>query len=187
MLVDQNPGRAAILEQALRDQGYDVVARISAGEHLQAEVERVRPDVVIVDAESPDRDILEHVASLNRASPKPVLMFAEDSDTDTIEAAVRAGVSAYVVDGFSGARLRPLMQVAIARFREFQALRRELEETRAKLADRKDVERAKGLLISRRGLSEDEAYRALRKLSMDRNLSIGEAARNLLAMADLLG
>jgi response regulator NasT len=186
MLVDQAPGRAAILEQALRDHGCEVVCRVGQDAFLPAEVERFRPDIVIIDAESPDRDTLEHVASVNREQPKPVLMFADASDNETIQAAVRAGVSAYVVDGFDPRRLRPIMDVAIARFREYQALRRELEETRTKLADRKDVDRAKGLLMERKALGEEAAYKALRKMAMDRNQSIGEVARNLLAVAALL-
>jgi response regulator NasT len=114
-------------------------------------------------------------------------MFAEESDRDTIQAAVRAGVSAYVVDGFSHRRLRAVMDLAIARFREYQALRQELEEAYAKLADRKDIERAKGILMARRGLDEDAAYRLLRKMAMDRNKKIGEVARSLLSAVELLG
>ena len=186
MLVDQNPGRAAILEQALSDQGYTVVARITDGRDLQERVEQARPDVIIIDLESPDRDTLEHVAGLNRHNPRPVLMFAEESDAQTITAALQAGVSAYVVDGFSKQRLRPIMEVAIARFREYQALRQELQQVRSELADRKDVERAKGILMKRKGISEDQAYRHLRKLAMDRNMKIGEVARNLIAVVDLL-
>lgn len=186
MLVDETPGRAAILEQALRDEGYDVVARLTTGQDLEAEVLRVRPDVIIVDMDSPDRDTLEHMSSISRHLPRPILLFAEHGDSDTITAAVRAGVSAYVADGFSQRRLRPILEVAIARFREFQALRSELEETRSKLADRKDVEKAKGELMRRKGLTEEQAYKALRKMAMDRNQRIGDVARNLLAVMELI-
>jgi response regulator NasT len=185
MLLDRNPGRAALLREALAAQGYEVVA---PGElDLQAEVERVRPDLIIIDMGSPDRDILEHVGTLSRSNPKPVLMFADASDRDTMRAAIRAGVSAYVVDGFSEGRLRSVMELAIARFEEYQRLRVELEDARAKLADRRDIERAKGLLMQRRRLTEDEAHRALRKMAMDRNLTLGDAARALIAALDLLG
>jgi response regulator NasT len=187
MLLDRNPGRAALLEEALEAQGYHVVSRVAAERDLQAEVERVRPDLIIIDMESPDRDTLEHLGTIRRSNPKPVLMFADASDRDTMRAAIRAGVSAYVVDGFSPGRLRSVMELAIARFEEYQQLRVELEDARAKLADRRDVERAKGLLIQRRRLTEDEAHRALRKMAMDRNLTIGDAARALISALDLLG
>jgi response regulator NasT len=187
MLLDRNPGRAALLEDALRLDGYQVVSRPVHGMDLQAEVERVRPDLIIIDMESPDRDTLEHLGTLHRSSPKPVLMFADASDRDTMRAAIRAGVSAYVVDGFSPGRLRSVMELAIARFEEFQRLRVELEDARAKLADRRDIERAKGLLMQRRRVSEAEAHRALRKMAMDRNLTLGDAARALISALELLG
>lgn len=187
MLIDLNPGRAALLEQALRDNGCDVVARVSTHEDLLVRLDEVRPDVIIIDMESPDRDTLESLRSISRDQPRPIVMFAEKSDSGTIEEAVRAGVSAYVVDGMSASRMRPIIDVAIARFREYQALRQELEETKTKLADRKDVDKAKGILMQRKGIGEDEAYSALRKMAMDRNIKIGDAARTLIAAAELLG
>lgn len=187
MLLDRNPGRAALLEEALVAHGYEVVSNVDAEIDLQAEVERVRPDLVIIDMGSPDRDILEHVGTLSRSNPKPVLMFADASDRDTMRAAIRAGVSAYVVDGFSEGRLRSVMELAITRFEEYQRLRAELEDARAKLADRRDIERAKGMLMQRRRLTEDEAHRALRKMAMDRNLTLGDAARALISALELLG
>ena len=187
MLVDDNRNRVAILEQALQDAGYEVVARLATGDPLLEQVRTVQPDIVLIDMESPDRDILESMRSISRDAPRPIVMFAERSDSATIQAAVRAGVSAYVVDGLSDKRLKPIMEVAIARFREYEALRRELEQTRGQLADRKVVEQAKGLLMKRRGMDEEEAYQALRKMAMDRNQRLAEVARNLIAMADLLG
>lgn len=187
LLLDRNPGRAALLEEALAAEGYQVVSRLAPGIDLQAEVERARPDLVIIDMDSPDRDTLEHLGTLNRNNPKPVLMFADASDRDTMRAAIRAGVSAYVVDGFSPGRLRSVMELAIARFEDYQGLRGELEDARAKLADRRDVEKAKGLLMQRRRLTEDEAHRALRKMAMDRNLTFGDAARALISALELLG
>lgn len=187
MLLDRNPGRADLLEEALNGQGYEVVSYLEPQLDLQAEVERVRPELVIIDMGSPDRDILEHLGTLSRSNPKPVLMFADAGDRDTLRAAIRAGVSAYVVDGFSAGRLRAVMDLAIARFEEYQRLRRALEDARAKLADRREVERAKGLLMQRRRLTEDEAHRALRKMAMDRNLTLGDAARALISAFELLG
>ena len=187
MLLDRNSSRSALLEEALVCEGYQVVSRLALGMDLHTEVERVRPDLIIIDMDSPDRDTLEHLGTLNRSNPKPVLMFADASDRDTMRAAIRAGVSAYVVDGFSANRLRSVMELAIARFEEYQGLREELEDARTKLADRRDIERAKGLLMQRRRLPEDEAHRALRRMAMDRNFTLGDAARALISALELLG
>ena len=186
LLIDRSPGRAAILEQALKDAGYVVAAKLTGVVDLYNEVERIEPDVIIIDLESPDRDTLEQMREISRDRPKPVVMFADDDDSDTIRQAVKAGVSAYVVDGLAGKRVKPLMEVAIARFREYQALREELAEAKSTLAERKLVDKAKGLLMQRRGMSEDEAYKALRKMAMDSNKRIAEVAENILAVADLL-
>lgn len=187
MLVDKSAGRSAILEQALKDQGHEVVARLGENEDLLSSVRRLEPDIILIDMELPDRDTLESMRMINRQVPRPVVMFADQSDGGTIQEAVRAGVSAYIVDGLSPGRLKPIMDVAIARFREFQALRDELEETRGKLADRKDIDKAKGILMRQKGLSEEAAYAALRKLAMDRNQRLGEVARMLISAAELLG
>jgi response regulator NasT len=187
MLIDANRGRAAILEQALADAGCQVVARLSEPGDLLKQVQELAPDVILIDVDSPDRDILENLYWLDRNQPHPIVMFAEDAASDTIGAAVRAGVSAYVVDGLQPQRVRPIIEVAIARFREFQALRRELEETRNKLAERKVIEKAKGLLMQQKNSSEEEAYQALRKLAMDRNQRLAEVARNVIAVLELLG
>lgn len=187
MLVDDQPARAALLEQALLDHSYKVIARLSSAEGLAGQVASLQPDVIIIDIESPDRDTLEHMASLHRDNPRPVVMFAEEGDTSSIERAMRAGVSAYVVDGLNPARVKTIVDVAVARFREFQALRRELEETRTQLADRKQIDRAKGLLMKQRGLDEQQAYNAMRKMAMDRGQRLAEVASNIIAVFDLLG
>lgn len=186
MLIDQDTGRAAILEQALRDQGHEVVARLSTQDGILARVQDIQPDIIIIDMESPDRDTLESLSTISRDQPRPIVMFAEQGDSDSIESAVRAGVSAYIVDGLNPQRLKPIMDVAIARFREYQALRRERDEARSKLADRVDIDRAKAILMKTKGLSEDQAYHSLRKLAMDRNLRLGEAARAVIAVSELL-
>ena len=187
MLVDDQPARAALLEQALRDNQFSVIARLSSAAGLAEQVEKLQPDIIIIDIESPDRDTLENMAILHRDNPRPVVMFAEEGDSGTIERAVRAGVSAYVVDGLNPSRVKPIVDVAIARFREFQALRQELQETRSQLADRKQIDRAKGLLMKQRGLDEQEAYAAMRKMAMDRGQKIGEVANNIIAVLELLG
>lgn len=186
MLVDDQPARAALLEQALRDHHYHVIARLSSAAGLAEHVARLEPDVIIIDIESPDRDTLEHMASLHRDNPHPVVMFAEEGDSNSIERAMRAGVSAYVVDGLNPARVKTIVDVAIARFREYQALRRELEETRTQLADRKQIDRAKGLLMKHRNLSEEQAYNAMRKMAMDRSQRLVEVASNIIAVLALL-
>ncbi len=186
MLIDESRGRAALLEQALADAGHRVVGRFDAGDDLQGRIKDVRPDIVLIDMESPGRDILEHLRLLNAETPHPIVLFAEQSDGTMAVEAIKAGVSAYVVDGLQPHRLKDIMAVAIARFREYQALRRELEETRSRLAERKVIEKAKGMLMARKGLSEEEAYRSLRKMAMDRNQRLGEVAQNVIALLELL-
>ena len=186
MLVDSNPERTNTLEEALTAAGHRVVARVITGADLAAEVAAVAPDVIIIDVDAPDRDTLEHMRAISREQPRPVVMFTNDDNAETIRAAVRAGVSAYVVDGLSANRVMPVLEVAIARFEEFQAMREELEQTRATLADRKLIERAKGILMRNSQLDEEAAYRAMRKLAMDRNLRIADLARSLIAASELL-
>jgi response regulator NasT len=185
-LVDGEPERAALLRRALEDAGHQVVARLAPGENLLAGVESSLPDIIIIDVDSPDRDILESLRHLHTSAPRPVIMFAANDDTEVIERAIHSGVSAYVVDGLSSHRVKAVMEVAIARFREFQALRDELHKTQCRLADRKDVDVAKSLLMSHKGMAEPEAYQALRKLAMDRNQTVGEVARNLIAVMRIL-
>ena len=187
MLIDDNRGRAALLEQALADTGCQVVTRLDRPSDLLKKVKELEPDVILIDVDSPDRDTLENLYWLDRNHPRPIVMFAADAASDTIGAAVRAGVSAYVVDGLHPQRVRPIIEVAIARFREFQALRRELEATRNKLAERKLIEKAKGLLMQQKSYSEEEAYQALRKVAMDRNQRLAEVAQNVISVLELLG
>lgn len=187
MLVDENRGRLAILTQALKDADHQVVAQLDGTENLLEQVSQVKPDIILIDLESPSRDTLESLRSISQDQPKPIVMFAERSDQATTESAIHAGVSAYVVDGLNPDRLKPLVEVAIARFREFQALRQELAETRSKLAERKIIEKAKGLLMQKKQLNEQEAYQALRKMAMDRNQRIGEVAQNVIDVMELLG
>lgn len=186
MLIDERPGQPHVLEQALQEQGYAVVARLGMNDDWRARVREMSPDVVIVDAAAPGRDLVEHLQSIGREQPRPIVLFAASGDSDTINAAVRAGVSAYVVDGLSKARIKPIVAVAIARFREFQALRTELARAQNDLKERKAIEKAKGILMRHRGVSEDEAYAALRKMAMDRNRRLGDVARDLITAAEML-
>ncbi|MBU0543137.1 MAG: ANTAR domain-containing protein [Gammaproteobacteria bacterium] len=187
LLVDEEPGRAAILERALLDAGYVLVSRLSSADRLVEHVAVSQPDIVIVDIDSPDRDCLENMAVLSRSNPKPVIMFSDEDNEDTIASAIKAGVSAYVADGMNPDRVRPIVQVAVARFREFQALKNELQQTRDQLADRKLIDKAKGLLMKHRNFNEDEAYHAMRKLAMERNQRLVDTARNVIEVFEMLG
>jgi response regulator NasT len=186
MLIDEQPDRFALVEQALQADGHEIVARLSTSDDLIAAVERAQPDIIIVDLQSPGRDTLEHMHSIARDRPRPIVMFTNDGDSATIERAIKAGVTAYVVDGLNPERIRPILDVAIHRFREFQQLRQELEQARNQLAERKVIEKAKGILMKKRGMDEDQAYRMLRKMAMDRNLRLADLARSLIAAADIL-
>ena len=185
-LVDEKPERSNDLERALVAEGYDVLARLSSGGDLRARITELSPDVIIVDMQSPERDVLEDMQRLQAEEPRPVVMFVDESDSDSIRAAVRAGVSAYVVDGLRSRSVRPIVEVAIARFEAFQALREELDAARVSLEERKLIERAKGILMQRRSVGEAEAYQMLRRAAMDRQLKLVEVARHLIEIAELL-
>ena len=186
MLVDQSPERSVILNQALSDAGYDVVARFNNSEDMNRRVAEVQPDLIIIDMDSPDRDTIENMRHVTNDNPKPIVMFANKTDSDTIQRAVKAGVSAYIVDGLNAERVQPIMEVAIARFREFQALRNELLDTQSKLADRKIIEKAKGLLMDKHKLSESDAYNAMRQMAMNQNKSMSEVAKSVAVMLEAI-
>ena len=187
MLVDHDPERSGSLEAALTAAGYQHIIRVNPQDQLLNAVRIAQPDIIIIDMQSPDRDTLESLRSVNREMPKPIVFFAEQSDLDTTRAAINAGVSAYIVDDVPSKRLKSVLDVAIARFLEHQKLKEELEDYKTRLQDRKDVDNAKGILMQHRQLSEEEAYQLLRKMAMDRNMKIGEAARNFIAAMALLG
>ncbi|MEZ5593535.1 MAG: ANTAR domain-containing protein [Gammaproteobacteria bacterium] len=187
LLIDENPGRAASLEQALRDAGHDVLLHPANACNVLDQVEKIRPDIVLIDMASPDRDVLEHLRGMPQEHAKPVVLFAEHSDDAVFAAALRAGVSAYVVDAINPQLLKSIMQVAISQFEEYQALRQELADVRVRLAERKLIDKAKGMLMQQKNLTEEAAYNMLRKLAMDRNQRLGEVARNVISVLDLLG
>jgi len=182
MIVDQVVERAEVLEQALVRAGYDVIAYVPSTYDLHRQVRARQPDIVIIDMDSPDRDTLENICVVSRDEPRPVVMFAHDGNTEKIRAATLAGVSAYVVGGMSAERIRPIIDAAVARFDQFQALKRELDDIEEKLADRKVIERAKGILMKGRQLSEEEAFRALRKQAMQSNAKLATVARQVIDM-----
>jgi two-component system, response regulator / RNA-binding antiterminator len=186
MVVDDDDERRGALCRALEAAGHQVVEEVQSTLHLARRVARVQPDVIIIDTNSPDRDTLEHVCVITQNAPRPIVMFAADGDARTIREAVRAGVSAYVVDGLSADRVQPIIDAAVARFEQLQALRSELANAQTQLSDRKRIERAKGILMKQKGLSEEEAHRWLRKAAMDENLKLAEVAEQVVRAAKLL-
>jgi two-component system, response regulator / RNA-binding antiterminator len=186
LLVDQSARRSTPLQQSLASAGYEVVGRVPSSANLYRAVAEWQPDVIIIDVDSPSRDTLEHIIVSGRDDPRPIVMFTHDGDTEKIRSATRAGVSAYVVGGLESERIRPILDAAIARFDEFRAVRQELNDAKLKLSERKTVERAKGVLMKQRGLSEDDAYALMRKLAMDRNVKLAELAQQIVDAATLL-
>lgn len=186
LVIDEAEGRAGEICAGLAVAGYQVAALLPSALDLAAKVEQISPDIILIQTDSPSRDTLEHLAVVNKDFPRPVVMFASKGDGPVVRKALKAGVSAYIVDGLTSKRLKPVIDVAIARFEEYQELRRERDEATQKLADRKLIDRAKGVLMKARNYDEDEAYAALRKLAMDRGEPIGKVARQVIEMADLL-
>jgi response regulator NasT len=186
LLIDENRERAALLQKALADSGYRVTAVISADEDWHRRILTDNADVILIDMDSPDRDTFEYLTGLKESRPKPVVMFANDDDRQVIQAAVKAGVSAYVADSINPKRLRGILDVAVARFTEYQAMREELEAAKTKLSERKLIEKAKGILMQQKGMDEDTAYRTLRKLAMDKNVKIADIAEQLIQFSNLL-
>ena len=179
--------RSRALRIGLLENNFNLIAALPADVFLSERLAQLQPDMIIVDAESEARDALEHVVMATRAARRPIVMFTNDEDTTHVKDAVAAGVSAYIVAGLAPQRIRPILDVAMARFQHEQALRAELADAKTELQDRKTIDRAKGVLMQRQGLSEQAAYEKLRKTAMDKGLKLGEVARRMLEMVDLLG
>ena len=186
MVVDESTECAELLRQGLQAAGHIVVATLGGTINMLAQVERHKPDVIVISMDSPDRDSLEHICVVSQNQPKPIVLFTQAQDSNTIEAAVRAGVTAYVVDGLESSRVHSILNVAVARFNQYQALQLELAQSKAEIGERKQIERAKGLLMKQRRWDEDTAFRALRKMAMDRNIRLAEAAEQVIAVTKLL-
>jgi two-component system, response regulator / RNA-binding antiterminator len=187
LVVDESAERAELVREGLRVAGYEVAASLSSPLALLEAIERLQPDVIVVDTESPSRDVLEHLVVMSQHTPRPVVMFASDAAPEKIREATRAGVSAYVVDGLAPERIQPIIDAALARFEEVQSLRAQLAEANLRLAERKLVDRAKGLLMKSRRLDEPAAYDLMRRMAMDRKLRLAEIARRIIDASDLLG
>lgn len=179
--------RTRILRIALLEAGYNVVATLPGDRFLPERLVQIQPDLIVVDAESQGRDILEHVVMATRDERRPIVMLSDDPDTSHVRRAIAAGVSAYVAAGTTAAQIKPVLDVALARFEHEERLRSELADARNQLEERKVIDRAKGLLMTRQGLPEQEAYARLRKAAMDRGLKLSEVAQRLIDAADLLG
>ena len=186
LLIEDGVASPQLLRQQLQQLGCEVLGTVDNAALIHDCVQRLQPDVVIVNAESPTRDTLENLAALNDALPRPVVVFAEDPADAPMRRALQAGVSAYVVAGLQPQRLAPVLQVAIARFEQDLALRQELDRAQAQLAARKTIERAKGILMQEAGLDEEAAYQRLRKLAMDRKLPMAELAARIIEAQSLL-
>ena len=182
MLVDDLPERAAVVEQHLVAAGYEIVSRLPNASGILFQIEQHQPDIILIDLQSPGRDVLESLSVINAHNPKPVVMFSEEEDPSFIEDAVDAGVSAYLMGGFDAKRVKPVIDVAIAQFKSFQSLRKALSNTRGQLESISVIERAKRLLIDQHNFSEDEAHQQLRSLAMNTNQSMQQAAESVEAI-----
>lgn len=179
--------RSRALRIGLLENGFNLVATLPADVFLTDRLAQLQPDMIIVDAESEARDALEHVVMATRDARRPIVMFTNDEDTSHVKDAVAAGVSAYIVAGLAPQRIRPILDVAMARFQHEQKLRAELASAKTELQERKVIDRAKGLLMQRQGLSEQAAYEKLRKTAMDKGLRLADVAQRMLDVVDLLG
>ena len=185
LVIDENRARGAVIEAGLREAGHGQVRIVADMLGLVREIESYAPDVIVVDLENPNRDRLEQFFQVSRTVRRPIAMFVDRSDAEAMEAAIAAGVSAYVVDGLRKERVKPILDMAILRFEAFSRLERELDEARSELADRKTVEKAKGLLMRMRGLSEEEAYRLLRTTAMNEKRKLVDIAQSVVTAASL--
>jgi len=179
--------RGADLRIGLLESGYDIVASLPADFFLAERIAQLQPDMIIVDSESDARDVLEHIVIATRDARRPIVLFTDDQSTSSMDAAMEAGVSAYIVAGLQPARIKPVLDVALARFKREQVLLDALSETRQKLLDRKVIERAKGLLMRRGDLTEEQAYARLRAMAMNKNLKLADVAQRIVDVEDLLG
>lgn len=181
MLVDDHTSRAQLVEENLKAAGFEVLSVISSATGLLFQIEQHRPDVVLIDLQSPDRDVLESLAIVNRHSPTAMVMFAEEDDPDYIRDAVDAGISTYLTEGMNPDKVRPVIEVAMAQFKVYQGLRNELDTARTQLEDRTLIEKAKGLLMLQKRITENEAHQLLTKLAMNNNQKLRDVAQTVIA------
>jgi len=186
VIVDESPIRAAILEEGLREAGYTSVVQISEMRSLLARIYAIDPDIILIDLENPSRDVLEQMFQVSRAVRRPIAMFVDQSDSASIQASVDAGVSAYIVDGLKKERIKPILDLCVSRFNAFSKLQDELERAKSALEDRKVIDRAKGILMKVKGLTEEEAYVLMRSTAMREKKKVGEIAQSILTASEML-
>ncbi len=187
LVIDENVSRAHLIEAALNEVGHDDVSLVHSVEGVAAKIAALDPDVVVIDLDNPNRDMLENLFQLTRSIQRPIAMFVDQSDQGSMEAAIDAGVSAYVVDGLRPNRIKPILDMAVSRFNAYTRMMNELEQAKGELAARKTIDRAKGILMKAKGLSEGEAYAFLRKTAMNQNRKIAEVAETLVLASDMMG
>jgi two-component system, response regulator / RNA-binding antiterminator len=186
VIIDESPIRAAILEEGLREAGYTEVVQVNEMQSLLARISALDPDIIVIDLENPSRDSLEQMFQMSRAVRRPIAMFVDQSDSSMIQASVDAGVSAYIVDGLKKERIKPILDLCVSRFNAFSRLQDELDRTRNALEERKVIDRAKGILMKLKGLTEEEAYVLMRSTAMREKKKIGEIAQSILTASELL-
>jgi len=186
LLIDENRQRAESLTSALDNSRYKISHLASPDMSLLKQVDELQPDIIVIDIESPNRDILESLSTISYYSPKPVVMFSGEQDTDTINQYIESGVSAYVVGDLQTERVKPILDAAVARFREFQKLKEELSDTKQQLASRNLIDQAKRLLMKKKNLSEDDAFKAMRKTAMDTGQKLDDVAKTLISLLNTI-
>ena len=184
-VIDTNHLRAAILEEGLREAGYVQIVRIGEMTNLLARLSAIQPDVIVIDLENPSRDVLEQMFQVSRMVKRPIAMFVDQSDSNSIRDAMIAGVSAYVVDGLKKERVKHILDMCISRFHVFSRMQEELIEAKSQLADRKVIDRAKGILMKAKGLSEQDAYVMMRNAAMNEKRRISDIAKAIITAADM--
>ena len=186
VIVDESSIRAAILEEGLREAGFMAVERLSDMNNLLMRIHAIDPDVILIDLENPSRDTLEQMFQVSRIVRRPIAMFVDQSDSASIQASVDAGVSAYIVDGLKKERVKSILDLCVSRFNAFSKLQSELERAKTDLEDRKTLDRAKGILMKNKGLTEDEAYRLMRSAAMREKKKIADIAAAIITAVELL-
>ena len=187
LVIDDNPVRAAVIDAGLREAGHLAISVISDMRQLLRQIVDADPEVIIIDLENPNRDVLDEMFQVSRSVHRPVVMFVDQSDKSSMEAALDAGVSAYVVGGMRKERIKSILDMAISRFHVYRRLKDELERTKQALEERKVIERAKGILMKSKGMSEEDAHALLRKTAMNESRRVAEIAQSLITAAKMLG
>lgn len=186
ILVDDNRARSAVLRTALFNEGHGVLCRLTSSQELLQSQELVHADIIVINTDEPKEQMFAHLRGINDTSPKPIVMFAETNQENMADTAVKAGVTAFIVDGLEERRVQAILDVAVARFNEFHSMKQELLSLQGKLEERKVVDKAKGLLMKHKSLSENDAYNSIRKMAMNKNIKIGEAAQHIVSVFELL-